>query len=87
MPPKKSAANVAAAWPAENSPVVAATTANSKHTTPDASLNSASPESSDFWRRVSVTSAPMAATAAASVGPRAAPRAKAAASGMLGLAR
>lgn len=84
MPPKASTTNEIEASSSENVPVTAAAIANSKDTTPDASLISASPERSDFWRLESETSLPSAATATASVGPRAAPKAKAAASGMEG---
>ena len=64
--------------------MTAAAMANWNDTTPDASLISASPDSSDFWRPVSRMSLPNAVTATASVGPSAAPSAKAAASGMDG---
>ena len=86
-PPTKSNRKVAVALNNENVPVTAAAMANSNATTPDASLNKASPESNDFWRSVSLTSLPMAATAAASVGPSAAPSAKAAARGIDGTIR
>ena len=84
-PPKKSRKKVAVASESEKAPPTATAMANSKQTTPEASLKRASPESRDFCLSVSVTSAPMAATAAASVGPSAAPRASAAASGMDGM--
>lgn len=84
MPPKKSTRNVTPASAAENAPVTAAAMANWKHTTPDASLMSDSPESRIFWRLVSETVEPSAPTAAASVGPSAAAQANAAASGIEG---
>ena len=80
MPPKKLIAKLCAASTRENAPVTAAAMANWNDTTPDASLISASPDSSDFWRPVSRMSLPNAVTATASVGPSAAPSAKAAAS-------
>ena len=87
MPPKKSTRKVMPASAAEKVPVTAAAMANWKQTTPEASLMRASPESRAFCRGESLMSLPSATTAAASVGPSAAPRAKAAASVMLGCTR
>ena len=84
MPPKKLARNVAVASSSEKVPVTAAAMANWKDTTPEASLMSASPESSVFCRLVRLMSLPRAVTATASVGPSAAPMANAAAKGMEG---
>ena len=83
----KSMAKVAPALATLKVPVVAAAMANWKETTPDASLSKASPDNWLFWRRERLMSPPSAATATASVGPSAAPSAKAAASGMEGCSR
>lgn len=84
MPPKKRTRKVIPASVAEKAPVTTAAIANWKQTTPEASLMRDSPESRVFCRLVRLTDAPRAPTAAASVGPRAAAQAKAAASGIVG---
>ena len=84
MPPKKLTKNAPVAEISEKVPVVSAAMENWNETTPDASLISDSPESKIDWRRLRLTRFESEATATASVGPSAAPRAKAAASGMVG---
>ena len=84
MPPTNSTRNVPAALASEKDPVTAAATANWNATTPDASFMSDSPERSVVCRSLRLTEDFSAVTAAASVGPRAPPRANAAARGMLG---
>ena len=74
----------AAAAPTENVPVIAARIENWNPTMPEASLNRDSPLRIPRWRSLSVASWLKDATATASVGPRAAPNAKAAASGTAG---
>ena len=83
-PPKKDATNCMADSPTSNTPLTAAAMANWKPTMPDASLNSDSPFSTLVCRCVSAASLPSDDTATASVGPSAAPSAKAAASGIAG---
>ena len=84
MPPKKLTKNVVAASSIEKVPVVSAATANWNDTTPDASLIKDSPDNRTSWRLFNEARCESDATATASVGPSAAPRANAAASGMLG---
>ena len=84
MPPKKLTKNAPVAEISEKVPVVSAAIENWNETTPEASLMSDSPESRIDWRRLRLTRFESEATATASVGPSAAPRAKAAASGMVG---
>ena len=84
MPPKKLRANDAPAPRSENDPVVSAAMANWNDTTPDASLMSDSPESRTSCLGVRDARLESDETATASVGPSAAPRAKAATSGMDG---
>ncbi len=66
----------------EKTPVTRAATANWKETTPDASLSRHSPWRSVFWSLGISTRLPRVVTATASVGPRAAAKAKAAAKGI-----
>ncbi len=84
VPPVKDTTKSPNASPSLNVPVVAATMANWKPTMPVASLNSDSPFSTEVWRMLSEASRPSELTATASVGPRAAPSAKAADSGTIG---
>ena len=84
MPPKKENRNSTVALTRENVPVTAAASANWKATMPDASLMSDSPSRMLLARGEMSVSLESEATATASVGPRAAPRAKAAAKLMEG---
>ena len=81
---RRTTTNCMADSPTSNTPLTAAAMANWKPTMPDASLNSDSPFSTLVCRCVSAASLPSDDTATASVGPSAAPSAKAAASGIAG---
>ena len=83
-PPKNEMKNSPIASPTSNVPVTAAAMANWNPTMPEASLNNDSPLSTPTWRCESDASWLSELTATASVGPRAAPSASAAASGTTG---
>ena len=84
MPPTKTQTSETEASQMEKTPVTRAATANWKETTPDASLSRHSPWRSVFWSLGISTRLPRVVTATASVGPRAAAKAKAAAKGIEG---
>ena len=84
MPPKKLNRKSAVASMSENVPVTAAAMANWKDTMPDASLMSDSPSRMLLERAEMLVSFDSDATATASVGPSAAPKANAANSEMDG---
>ena len=86
VPPRKETTNSPAAAPTENVPVVAARIENWNPTMPEASLNRDSPSRIPCWRSLRVASWLSDVTATASVGPSAAPSARAAASGTAGQA-
>ena len=84
MPPKKLTTKSSEAFSSENVPVVAAARANWNATMPEASLMSDSPSRMLLSRGAMFVPLGIDATATASVGPRAAPSAKAAARGIDG---
>ena len=83
-PPTNSTRKSTPASTRENDPVTTAAMANWKDTIPEASFKSSSPFNMEAWRFGMSTCFESDETATASVGPKAAPRAKAAASGMEG---
>ena len=85
MPPKKLTTKSTEASRREKDPVTAAASANWNDTMPDASLMSDSPSRMLFWRSGMSVSLESEATATASVGPSAAPSAKADANVMDGI--